>query len=78
MVSECETVRHAVIATIRMQIPKVCINNDSQIVVYAVNGKLDVSKDIINLVEDIRWLCYYFRKFIWNIAIEMLVRKLMI
>lgn len=46
MVSECETVRHAVIATIRMQIPKVCINNDSQIVVYAVNGKLDISKEL--------------------------------
>lgn len=43
---------------------KVCINTDFQIVVNAVNEKNLVSKDIINLVEDIKWLCLYFSNFV--------------
>lgn len=32
--------------------------------VNAVNEKNLVSKDIINLVEDIKWLCLYFSNFV--------------
>lgn len=41
---------------IRIKTPKVCVLTNSYIVVNAVNGKMTVSKDIINLVKNIRWL----------------------
>lgn len=44
--------------------PKVYINTDFQIVVTAMKEKIPVSKDIINLVEDIRKLCCYFKDFV--------------
>lgn len=34
--------------------------------INAVKEKKAVSKDIFNLVEDIRWLSVYFNKFVLN------------
>lgn len=39
---------------------------DSQIVVNSVKGKIAVSRDIINLVKDIRGLGLYFKDFVLN------------
>lgn len=50
MVTENEAIRHAILMTIRMECSRVYISSDSQIVVNAVNRKVTVPKDIINLV----------------------------
>lgn len=60
LIAECEAVRCAILAAISMGYSKVYINTDSQTVVNAIKGRIPVPKDIINLVEDIRWLYLYF------------------
>lgn len=60
VVVECEAVRQALLKTVMMERSKVRVNSDSQIDVKVVNRKTTVPKDIINLVEDIRWLSSYF------------------
>lgn len=64
MVTENEAIRHAILMTIRMECSRVYISSDSQIVVNAVNRKVTVPKDIINLVEDIRRFCLHFKEFV--------------
>lgn len=44
LVAKCEAVRHAISASIRIQVPQVSIYSDSQIVVNEGNGKMTVSK----------------------------------
>lgn len=46
--------QQAVILAVKMRIPRISIHSDSMIVVDALNGKITVPKDIINIVEDIR------------------------
>lgn len=48
LLAECEAVGQAILMTIDMNIPK-NIHSDSQLVV-TINGKIDVPKEIINLV----------------------------
>lgn len=78
LVAECEAVRQAIIAAIKMGRRKVYIQSDSQIVLKAVNGKMAIPKDFINLVEDIRWSSSYFKAFVWDYCyrneIEMRMR----
>lgn len=45
-----------------MERSKMYINSDSQIFVKVMNRKMTVLKDIINLVEVIRWLYSYFHR----------------
>lgn len=52
------------------------INTDSQIVINAVEGKITVPRDIINLVEDIKGLCLFCKDFVLEI-VEVIIRKLM-
>lgn len=66
LIAECEVVRCAILAAISMGYSKVYINTDSQIVVNAVKGRIPVPKYIINLVEDIRRLCLYFKNIVLN------------
>lgn len=70
LVVECEAIRQAILEAIRMKRHKVYINSDSQIVVNAVNKKMIVPKDIINLVEDMRWLYSYFTEFMLDYCIR--------
>lgn len=64
LVAECEAVRCIILEVIMRGKPKVCINTDSQIVVNTLKGKISIPKEIINLVEDIRGLCCYFKDFV--------------
>lgn len=77
LIAEWEAFRHAIIAAIRMECSEVCINSNSQIAVNAVYRKMTVLKDIINLVEDIRWLCSYFKDFVLEYCYRNTNRKLM-
>lgn len=56
LLTECEAVRQAIIMTVNMNIHRVRIHSDSQVAVSAINGKIGVPKDIINVVEGIRQL----------------------
>lgn len=64
VVAECEAIRQAIIKAIMMGRSKVRVYSDSQSVVKAVNRNSVVPKDIINLVEDIKWLSSYFTEFV--------------
>lgn len=54
LLAECVTVRQAAILTTKMHILKISIHSDSMIVVNAVNDKIVVRKNIINIIENIR------------------------
>lgn len=41
---------------------RICIHNDSQVVVNVINETIIVPKDIINFVEDIRCLLSYIKE----------------
>lgn len=43
------------------QLQKIIIVSDSQLVINSINGKICMSKEIINVVQDIRMLSYYFK-----------------
>lgn len=47
-------IRQVIIMIVNMNIPRICIHSDSQIIVNVVNGQISVSKNIINIVDDIR------------------------
>lgn len=49
-----EMVSQAIIMAIKKNIPMFCIHSDSKVIINTINGKIDVPKDIINLVKDIR------------------------
>lgn len=56
LLAECETLQQVIIMAIKIHISRVCIHSGSLTVINAVNGKLVVPKEIINVVEDIRLL----------------------
>lgn len=64
VITECETVRQVIMKSIMMGRSKVHVYSDSQSMVKEVNKNSIVSKNIINLVEDIRWLSSYFTEFV--------------
>lgn len=41
---------------------RILILNDSQVIVNPINGKISVSKNIVNLMDDIRRLSVPFRE----------------
>lgn len=62
LVAECDTVRQAIIMAVKVNIPRICIHIDSQVVANAINRKIGIPKNIINLVEDIKYLSSYIKK----------------
>lgn len=59
LLAECEALRQAVIMIVQMNMPRVCIQSDSLMIVNVINGKSTVPKEIINIVEDIKLLLLY-------------------
>lgn len=54
LVAECEAVHETILIASRKCIPQIVIQSVSQVVVKAINGKIRIPKDIINLMEDIK------------------------
>lgn len=50
--AECLDVREPIPRAIQKRIQRIIIQSDSHIVVNAINGKMGVPKEIIDLVED--------------------------
>lgn len=48
--------REAILMAIQNGIQRVIIQSDSQLVVNSMNGKIEVLKDIVKLVGDVRCL----------------------
>lgn len=59
-VAECFAVQDAILAAIQKDIRWIIIHFDSLAVVNSINGRIEVSKDIINLVEDVTCLLTHF------------------
>lgn len=47
------------------------IQSDSQLVVNSVNGKIEIPKDVMNLVEIVKCLLARLMKVEWNIITEL-------
>lgn len=62
LMEECEAVPEAILIAIKKNIPKACIHSDSQVVVNAINAKIGIPKDIINLVKNIRYLLLHIKE----------------
>lgn len=63
LVAKYETVHQTIFMVIKKNILKVYIQSDSQEVVNVTNRKIDPPEEIINTVENIRWIVS------WNIII---------
>lgn len=59
-VAKCEVVPKAIPMATQKSFSRTVIQNDSQLVVNAIKGKIGVPKDIMNLVEDIKYLLTHF------------------
>lgn len=54
------------------------IQSDSQLVVNSVNGKIEIPKDVMNLVEIVKCLLARLMKVEWNIITELSTEMLMV
>lgn len=55
LLTECKTVRQAILMAVKKNIPRICIYSYSKVVVNAIR-QIAVPKEIINLIEDARSL----------------------
>lgn len=62
LLAKCEAVRQTIIITIEINSPRICIHNNSQLVVNAIKSKIAVPKEITNLAEKIKSLMLYFKR----------------
>lgn len=52
--------REAILMAIQKRIKSTIVQSTSLLVVNSINGKIDVPKDILNLVEDVKYLLARF------------------
>lgn len=61
LATECLTIREAIRNVIRENLQWIIIKSDFEVIVNSINGKLNIHKDIINLVKNIRILTFVIR-----------------
>lgn len=56
LVAECLAIQEVLVMTTQNDLHRIIIESDSQLVINVVHGKRSIPKDIINLIENIKWL----------------------
>lgn len=70
IVAECLAIQEPLTSVIKKTVIRIIIESDSQLIVNAINGKIFVPRDIVNLVEDISNIFPVLRKLVLFTMLE--------